>query len=80
MNQDALDLATDDELIDALARRFEHLVLSGSRMHEHTTGAQRERWHWKGHHRLCQGMCASLSARIEEDFRRREQPEPPAGT
>ncbi len=70
--RNSLQLATDAELIEELFQRFDHIVVSGSRRHEHGDNAHREIWQWKGLHRYCQGLCASLLAKIEEDSRKRE--------
>ena len=74
MSDAKLGLLTDDELIEELARRFEHLVIAGRRVHEHIAAAARERWKWKGDHRMCQGLCVSLQATIEGDYQKRATP------
>ena len=61
----ALDLVSTDDLINQLASRYDHAVFAGVKV-ERAPRQDIESLRWKGNNRICQGLCAHLTAEIEE--------------
>jgi len=62
-----IDLVSDDELLDAVFRRFDHVVIYVKRDEGHYEIDYEEFSDYKGESLICQGMCQDLANTIHED-------------